>query len=252
MLDLQKASILKRISAYLLDMILFLILVTFIGALSAQVLHYEDRSTAYRALYQKYYDQYGINPNITEDEYSLLTEEEKSAYEFAEDAIRSDEDILHSELQLFTLFLVITAISIFSTYLILEFLIPFFLHNGQTVGKKVFGIGLMRIDGVKISSFQLFVRTVIGKCVIETMVPLLLLSMLVMGLIGVTALIVIGLFAILQLVLFFASKTNSPIHDNLAVTVAVDLSSQVIFENAEELLEAKKKIAAEKTQESPY
>ena len=67
MFDLQKASILKRISAYLLDIIVFLILVTFIGALAAQAVGYEDQLTLHNAHYQKYYDEYGIKPNITQE-----------------------------------------------------------------------------------------------------------------------------------------------------------------------------------------
>ena len=252
MFDLQKASILKRISAYLLDIIVFLILVTFIGALAAQAVGYEDQLTLHNAHYQKYYDEYGIKPNITQEEYNNLTEKEKSAYEAADEAIRKDSEIIDSEIKLFNLFLVITASSAFLAYLILEFLVPLFLHNGQTIGKKIFAIGLMRIDGVRISAFQLFVRSIIGKCVIETLVPFMLLAMLVMGLMGMMSLIVIGLFLILQVVLFFASRTNSLIHDNLAVTVAVDLSTQVIFDSPEALLEAKKQAAAEKAQESTY
>lgn len=252
MFDLQKASVLKRISAYLLDIILFIIFVTFIGALVSQVVNYPDQLEAHTAHYQKYYDEYGIKPNITAEEYNNLTEKEKSAYKAADAAIRQDRAIIDSEIKLFNLFLVITASSIFLAHLILEFLVPLFLHNGQTVGKKIFAIGLMRIDGVRISPFQLFVRSIIGKCVIETLVPLMLLAMLIMGLMGIMSLIVIGLFLILQIILFFASKTNSPIHDNLAVTVAVDLSGQVIFNSAEELLEAKKKAAAEQAQESAY
>jgi hypothetical protein len=38
---------------------------------------------------------------------------------------------------------------------LLEFLVPYLLKNGQTVGKKMFSLGVMRVDGVKISTFSL-------------------------------------------------------------------------------------------------
>ena len=41
--------------------------------------------------------------------------------------------------------------------------------------------------------------------------------------------------------MFFVTRTNSCIHDRLAMTVVVDMASQMIFETPEDLLEFKKK-----------
>ena len=87
--------------------------------------------------------------------------------------------------------LVITSISILLGYLLLEFVVPLIFKNGQTLGKKIFGIALMRNDGVKINTVMLFVRTVLGKYTIETMVPVLVIIMTFFGSAGIIGLAVL-------------------------------------------------------------
>ena len=129
---------------------------------------------------------------------------------------------------------------------------PLLFGNGQTIGKKVFGIGLMRVDGVKVTSFALFVRTVLGKYTIETMIPVLMAMMIFIGLIGILGpAIVLGLL-ILQIALIVTSKTNSALHDHMAATVAVDLASQMIFNTPEDLMEYKKQVHAEQVKKQTY
>ena len=120
------------------------------------------------------------------------------------------------------------------------------------MGKKVFGIGLIRVDGVKISTFALFVRTVLGKYTVETMIPVLMVMMIFIGTIGILGpAIVLGLL-ILQVALIITSPTNSALHDHMAATVAVDLASQMIFATAEDLVEYKKQVHAEQVKNQPY
>ena len=153
---------------------------------------------------------------------------------------------------LLNLTLVITSISILFGYLVLEFALPLWLGNGQTLGKKIFGIALMRVDGVRITPFQLFVRTVLGKYTIETMIPVLILIMLWFGSIGVVGIAVLAAFGLLQLILLAATRTNSLLHDLLSATAAVDMAGQMIFSSVEEMLEAKKKAHAEQTARQAY
>ena len=97
----------------------------------------------------------------------------------------------------------------------------------------------MKIEGVKVTSISLFVRAVLGKFAVETMVPLLLLMMIYMDTIGIMGPVVIFAILVLQIGLMVSSKTNAMIHDALARTVAVDLSSQLIFGSEDELLDYK-------------
>ena len=56
--------------------------------------------------------------------------------------------------------------------------VPLKLGNGQTIGKKVFGIGVMRVDGVQLTTIQLFIRTILGKFTLETMIPVYIVLMI--------------------------------------------------------------------------
>ena len=69
---------------------------------------------------------------------------------------------------------------------------------------------------------------------------------------GWIAITVIGILLIVQVVLMVKSGTNSLIHDKLADTVTVDMASQMIFATEEDLLDYKKKVAAEKAERQTY
>ena len=103
-----------------------------------------------------------------------------------------------------------------------ELIIPLILKNGQTVGKKVFGIGVMMTGGTKIKTVALFIRAVLGKYTIETMIPVLIIIMIYFGGIGILGVIILGLIVLLQLILMAATSNNSPIHDLISDTVVIE------------------------------
>ena len=243
--DFQKAGMWKRISAALLDLVLLVTVVIGVALLLSTVLNYAQYVERMDALYDEYEAEYGLSFDITAEEYQAMSPEEKIPYDEAYDAFANDEEALLVQGKLFTYALMIVSFSILAGYLLLEFLVPLLFGNGQTLGKKVFGIGVMRIDSVKISPLLLFARSILGKCTVETMVPALLLVMLIFNLMGAPAVFVIIGLAVLQIVLVAATKGRTPIHDVLAQTVTVDFASQRIFDSPEALLEYKKKIHAE-------
>jgi uncharacterized RDD family membrane protein YckC len=148
--------------------------------------------------------------------------------------------------------LLITTFSILITVLLLEFLVPLLLKNGQTLGKKIFGVALMRNDGVKISSVQLFIRTVLGKFTIEIMIPVYIVMMIFFNTIGLIAIAVLGAILVGELLSLVLSKTGALIHDSIAGTVAVDMASQMIFESPEERVEYIKRLHAEEASRQEY
>lgn len=289
MLDLQKASMLKRISAFILDVILLAVAITgFAFALSA-VTGFDSYNEKLKAISSSCDKEYGVEKSFEEfntmkpDDkakrvekykaaFEALTDEEKSAYKetykaeneaeyeaarkAAVDAyneiISTDADANHAYVMVINLMFVIISISILLGYLMLELMIPLIIGNGQTIGKKIFGIALMRNDGVKINTVMLFVRTVLGKYTIETMVPVFLIIMILFFGAGIVGLAVLLLIGVLQIVLLCATKTRSCIHDVLAYTVAVDMQSQMIFGSTEELLEYKKRLHADIVADSDY
>ena len=110
----------------------------------------------------------------------------------------------------------------------------------------------MRVDGVRLSTLQLFIRTILGKFTIETMFPIFLVMMIMLGALGIIGTAVIILLGVLQAAVLIVTKTNSAIHDLIAGTVTVDMASQMIFDTPEELMEYKKRIHAEKAERATY
>ncbi len=249
MYDLQKANMWKRLSAALFDVILLGIAIIGCALLLTTVLGFDGYMDQKNALDDKYMAEYGLDPNLTQEELDAFTDEEKESYQAAvsaaNEAIRKDPELSRVLGMLLSLAMVITTFSILFGFLLLEFLVPLLLHNGQTLGKKIFGVAVMRVDGVKLSPLLLFARTVLGKYTVGTMVPVFVLILMVFGKMSFFGVLVIGSLTLVQAILFFGSKNHTPIHDKLAQTVAVDMASQMIFDSPEALLEYKKRIHAQ-------
>lgn len=245
--DLQKASLLKRISAYLVDLMALVCVISAVAFSLSAVLGYDDYSTQMDAIYEKY-EKLGLI-EITEE----LTEEQIAAYNAAVELFNNDEHARYVYGKVIDLSLIISSVSILVGYVVLEFLVPLWLKNGQTFGKKIFGIGLMRMDCVQVTPFMMFARGVLGKGVVETLIPALLLIMMFLGAsIGATALLIIGLLLLAQVILLFATRNHSALHDMLACTIAVDLASQRIFDSPEARIEHIKRISAENAAKAKY
>ena len=247
--DLQKASMLKRVSAWLLDIILLLVVAVGAMALVSMVVDVDGQLDRLNAIYARYEQDFNIDFEKTADQ---MTEEERSAYEKAQEAFNANvEDQRAYDAVLNTILLAISS-GILIAYVLLEILIPLWLKNGQTLGKKAFGVGVMRTDGVKMTTFMLFVRTILGKYTIETMLPVYLIMLILFSTGGMFSLLLLGLILLLQVIFIAATRTNSAIHDLLACTVTVDLASQMIFESPEELLEYQKKVHEEAANRAEY
>lgn len=251
-MDLQKANMWKRIAAWILDIMLLSVLAVGCGAILSAALNYDAHHVAMQAGYARYEAQYDISFDITAEQYEEKTEEEKAVFEQATQALLADEQVIYEYNMVVNLSILITTIGILLGIVVTEFAVPLFLKNGQTVGKKAFGLGVVREDCVRISPVQLFIRAVLGKYTIETMIPVYILLMLLWGTLDMTGLIVLLSLMIAQLACICITRENSAIHDKLAGTVVVDISSQKIFESVEEKTEYIKRIHAERAQREDY
>ncbi len=251
-IDLQKASMWKRISAFLFDGILLATLAVAFGVLLSAALGYDGYNDSLNAGYAKYEAQYGTTFNLTTSEYEALTDEQKQTYQQAYEAMAQDEQVLHDYNMVMNLSLLILTLAVLLATIALEFVVPLLFKNGQTLGKKIFSICLMRTDGVQINTVQLLIRTLLGKFTIETMIPIYLLLMMLMGTIGVVGPLVLGGILILQLAAMGISRTNSAIHDLLVNTVVVDFASQKIFRSSVELIAFTRERAAQEAARKPY
>ncbi len=243
--DLQKAMIWKRISAWLFDAIILGIVVVGISYCLSSLLGYDSYSALLDERYEAYEQEYKVNLGITEKEFNELLPEKQQAFLDATQALSEDAQARKAYSMMINLSMVISSLGMLGGFLILEFAVPLWLKNGQTLGKKIFSIGVMRVDGVKVTTFQMFVRTVLGKFTLETMLPVLVGTLIFFGSLGFGGtLLILGLGAV-QVILLCVTSTNSLIHDLLANTVVIDMPSQMIFETQEAMLDYKKKVQAE-------
>lgn len=249
MLDIQRASILKRISAALLDFVLIMIISVGVGWLTSIICNYDYHMDKIQGYYEYYNEKYDIDLLGTSDKYKDLSEEEQEAYDerykAANEEYSHDEEAIKEFSLIINLSLIIISMGILFAVLITEFAIPLLLKNGQTVGKKVFAIGLVKNNCVKISTFQLFVRSIIGIYTIELMIPILLVFMILFGVLNIVGTIVILGLLVTQIILLFATKNHTLIHDTFAYTVVVDIASQKIFDNENDLIKYKEKLHEE-------
>ncbi len=252
LLTLQKANFWKRISAYLFDMILTVTLAIGFAVLLSAVLGYDNKTEQLQSYYTKYEETYGVDLDISEEDYSKLTEEEKTKYEAASNAFKADKEVLAVYSVIASLTLVILSFAVLLGILSIYFIVPLFFKNGQTLGKKIFGLAVVRTNLVKASTPVLFVRTLFGMYAIETMFPVFLLAMVYFRLMGSVGVITVGLLLLLQIVVLVVSKHNAAIHDLLADTVVVDFASQRIFDSQEALDEYLKEQQAIEAQNAAY
>ena len=247
MLDLQRAGMWKRLSAALFDSIILFTVIVGMALLLSTALGYDAYVDRLGELEQQYGDEFGVDLDITLEELKALSEEERQVYEAADKAYSQDPDVIYTYNMMLSMAMVIVTFAILLGYLLLEFLVPLLLKNGQTLGKKLFGIGVMRVDNVRLPAVLLFARTVLGKFTIGTMIPVYVVIMIIFGRLGMFGTVLIGALLLVQAILFFGTHAHTPIHDKLAGTVTVDLASQMIFDSPEALLEYKKRIHAEST-----
>lgn len=186
--------------------------------------------------------------DISEEDYNALDEETRKKYDSINgriDSIGNAKSIYAKELKYtYSLIPLMVSIGVFLSVLIFEFIIPVAFKNGQTIGKKVFGLAVMHTNGVRVRPFSMFVRSILGMYVFEMMVPiyLILMAFFYHVLSGYIAIGVIVAIVILQIAVFAYTfkSTASVLHDLIARTVCVDFSSQMIFDSEEELMEFKK------------
>ena len=250
--DLQRASMLKRISAWLLDFILLCIATTLMAFFLSSVLNYDSYSQQLEGRYAHYEAEYGVSRDLTQADVDQMSAEELANLEAASAAIAQDEEALYAYNMMIQLIILMTSFGILLAYLVLEWIVPLVLGNGQTIGKKIFGIGVMRQDGVRVNGVCMFIRTVLGKYAIETMIPVMMALMLYFGSVGEVGWLVVGVIGVAQVILLATTRERCMIHDKLASTVTVDLASQMIFDTPEARIAYQEKIAAEKAANKVY
>lgn len=250
--DLQKASLWKRISAGLFDGIILAILTIGIATLLSLAFGYNNHIDKLTNAYADYEQRYGVEFQISQEEYTAMSDAQRESYDTAYKALTQDKEVIQVYNLVLNLTLLIITFGLLIGVLINEFFVPLLFGNGQTLGKKIFGVALMHTEGIRIRPVQLFVRTVLGKFALELMIPIYIIIMILFNNIGLVGAFVLIALVVIELICLVRSKTVSLLHDVLACTVAVDMASQMIFQDREELLAYVTKVHAERASHSDY
>lgn len=243
--DINKASILRRFAAFLIDMILLVVLATGLATLISKIVDYDGN---YARLEEKYLEHgiYSLNPDASgeEDKYiACVVEYDENGKPLSNDACYLSWQDFYADAEAVkysgicdNLMIVMLSMSSLVGLLILEFAVPLILKKGKTVGKLIMHIGLLGTDRVKIRSWQLFARVVIGRFAIETMIPIFCIVFAFInprgGLLGV---IVIAVLATVECLCVGFTKNSQALHDIVGSTVVVDSDSQFFANSKEEL-----------------
>ncbi|MBR4767625.1 MAG: RDD family protein [Lachnospiraceae bacterium] len=239
MLELQKGSIWKRISAYLFDVIVISIVAMLFATLLSWVLRYDKTLDEYNAVRGEVEAEYGVSFDIRESEYNTYDEEKKARYDAAYEALNQNQEAVRLYALLINFEFIIITASIILAFLVMEFVLPLILKEGRTLGKKIFGLAVIRPNLVRISGPVLFIRTILGKCVVETLIPVFVILLTAFGKGNIFLVILLFLIPIVNLVLFFATRNHTVLHDLLSVTVVCDYQSQRIFDTEDDLIRFK-------------
>ena len=171
MFDLQKASMLKRASAWLLDVILLSVLATGFALLLSAAFGYDNYNDNLQRYYTEYEQLYGIDFNISDEEYLALGEEDRLRYADAYAKLNDDAEVSRAFSIIIQLSLAIMSLSVLLAYMALEFAIPvLWLKNGQTIGKKIFGLAVMRTDSVRVKPIAMHTNSAIHDILAQTVV----------------------------------------------------------------------------------
>ena len=250
--ELQRADFWKRISAFLFDAVMIVIVSVGLAAIFSLFLSYGDHYDVLSEAEKEYSEKYGIDLNLSPEEYEKLSEEEKLKYEAADAEFAKDEKVIYAYNMLLNLSLITLTMSLLLAFIGLELVVPILFKHGRTLGKKIFGLAVMRTNGVKLGGQAHFIRSIIGKYTMETMVPIYILLMILFGNLGVVGTVMLVLILLLEIFTMCYTKTRSAIHDLVSDTVVVDFQSQMIFESEDELIAYKTRIHEEEVNKREY
>lgn len=244
--DIQKAPVTKRIGAFLLDFMLLVILIVFATSLITPALKvdvYTQKINDVLENIEIYEEKYQQKLDIDQEEFDAMTEEEKTAYKEAFAKMDEETGLTKNNNKVISLIIVAITGGALIAILLTEVLVPALMKHGRTLGKRAFGLAVMRKNCVKIHPVQMVARALLGKFTICLMFPIY--AIVFFGLNSMPGKVILVVVLGAQLIAMGVSKNNAAIHDLIVGTTVVDYDSQMIYENQEELLAAIEKDKAE-------
>ena len=255
--DIQKAPVTKRIGAFLLDFMLLVILIVFATSLLTPAMNVNKHIENIKVITdeieenKEYYEEkYQLKLDITDEEFNTMTEEEKIACNEAWSKMYNETGLTKLENKVVSLYILAITCGALIAILLTEVLVPALMKHGRTLGKRAFGLAVMRKNCVKIHPVQMVARALLGKFTICLMFPIY--AIVFFGLNSMPGKVILVVVLGAQLIAMGVSKNNAAIHDLIVGTTVVDYDSQMIYENQEELLAAIEKDKAERAARKTY
>ncbi len=225
---MEKYPFMKRAFAAAIDILLIALLTVFIAMPMSSLTGYKQARSDVDNLFSYMEQTYGVRFNLTAQELANLTEEQSHRYEEAFAFFAGDEENVRTYNRMVLGSYMTVLGSILIAVLILELAVPLILKDGQTAGKKLMGLVVIRMDGSPINALRLIARAVLGKFLVEIAVPVFTILEMYNGITGSRSfLMVMGLF-ILPAACMILTKERRLIHDFLS-------GSRVVAQYSEDL-----------------
>ena len=122
--------------------------------------------------------------------------------------------------------------------LIFDFIIPMILKNGQTIGKKLFAIGYVSKNEIKVKPIQLFIKFLFGDFIINSVMLIFGIYYMFWGN-GYIGLLILAIVLFGNIISFALSKNRTFLSDGIANMFPIDMQEQMLFDTVEELQKAK-------------
>lgn len=153
---------------------------------------------------------------ISNDTYISFFESE---YDKAVNLMNKYDDVVLNNASIINkYFVTIISLSLLTSILILYLIFPLIFKDGETIGKKLLGIGVVSLkDGFRIKVSQKIIRFM-SFLIFEVILSVLL----------------VGIPLIVSFSMMFFSKNNMTIHDQLAATICVDKKVSLIYKDFDE------------------
>ena len=129
-LDLQMASMWKRISAFLFDAILLGIVAVLFALGLSVLLGYDGYAVKVNDAYARYGEEYQVNLRPTSLEYEQLDEAGKANLQAAYDALNAEAEARHALGMMMEMTLLICSFGILLGFVLMEFVVPLLFKNG--------------------------------------------------------------------------------------------------------------------------
>ena len=227
MLEIKKAGLVKRGIAALVDLILIAALCIGVGFVVSPMTNYDEKIQEYEELIDEYTEKYGIDTELTQEQFDKMTKEEQDAYnmrvEEANAALNEDEYALELYYDIIVLSLFNVTVYILVAYLVLGFVVPLLFGNGQTIGKKLFGIGSVSFSGNRINIIQLLVNSGIKGVSLWLVPAMYCFAFMDLGVSFVHLRYAIALLCLINIICFLATKNRLWLHNVISGTVCADV-----------------------------